>query len=55
VNLTEAQDKMAMAESIRQQLISETDPAEIEQLEEDYALLFDEGRQAVHAAMREAR
>lgn len=49
--MEEAQDKMAMAESIRQQLIAETNPKEIAQLEADYELLFDEGRQAVLAAM----
>jgi hypothetical protein len=53
--MAQAQDKMAMAESVRRQLVAETDPVEIERLEEDYALLFDEGREAVHAAMREGR
>lgn len=50
--MEEAQDKMAMAESVRRQLMAATDPGEIEALEQDYALIFDEGRQAVLAAMR---
>lgn len=50
--LDDAQDKMAIAESVRQQMIATSDPAEFEQLEADYELLFDEGRQAVLEAMR---